>query len=122
VTGRVQQVSAGRRDLTPPVIFPSPASCLGGRSTGVEADIGEAEPLIDEPFDPAEIDVITRTMTVDLLLSRLRRRVLDLQPEFQRLAGIWNEDKQSKLIESLLLRIPLPTMYAAEEGGAGMAG
>lgn len=54
---------------------------LAGRSTGVEADIGEAEPLIDEPFDPAEIDVITRTMTVDLLLSRLRRRVLDLQPE-----------------------------------------
>lgn len=90
---------------------------LTGRSTGVEADIGEAEPLIDEPFDPAEIDVITRTMTVDLLLSRLRRRVLDLQPEFQRLAGIWSEDKQSKLIESLLLRIPLPTMYAAEEGG-----
>lgn len=90
---------------------------LDRRSTGVEADIGETGPLIEEPFDPAKIDVITRSMTVDLLLSRLRRGALDLQPEFQRLAGIWNEEKQSKLIESLLLRIPLPTMYAAEEGG-----
>jgi hypothetical protein len=89
---------------------------LAGLSTGVEADAGQAESLIFEPFDPAKIDVVTRTMTVDLLLARLRRGVLDLQPEFQRLAGVWNEEKQSKLIESLLLRIPLPTMYAAEAG------
>jgi len=92
---------------------------LAGRSTGVEADTGETESLIEEPFDPAKIDVITRNVTVDLLLARLRRGVLDLQPEFQRLAGIWSEEKQSKLIESLLLRIPLPTMYAAEEGEGG---
>ena len=89
---------------------------LAGLSTGVEADAGQADLLIIEPFDPAKIDVITRTPTVDLLLARLRRGVLDLQPEFQRLAGVWNDEKQSKLIESLLLRIPLPTMYAAEDG------
>jgi hypothetical protein len=55
-------------------------------------------------------------MTVDLLLARLRRGVLDLAPDFQRHAGIWNEVNQSRLIESLLLRIPLPTLYAAESG------
>lgn len=87
-----------------------------GLSTDVEAEHEVSEDRIKEPFDPAEIDVITRTMTVSLLLSRLRRGVLDLAPDFQRIAGIWNVSNQSKLIESLLLRIPLPTFYAAEVG------
>jgi Protein of unknown function DUF262 len=87
-----------------------------GLSTGVEAEEQAPEPLIHDPFDPAKIDVITRTMTVDLLLARIRRGVLDLAPDFQRFAGIWNDVAQSKLIESLLLRIPLPTLYAAESG------
>jgi len=87
-----------------------------GLSTGVEAEreVEVPDERIVEPFDPAEIDVITRTTTVSLLLARLRRGVLDLSPDFQRLAGIWNVNSQSKLIESLLLRIPLPTFYAAE--------
>jgi len=86
-----------------------------GRSTGVEYE-ELPDDLIDEPFDPARIDVQTRVMTVDLLLARLRRGVLDLAPDFQRFAGIWSDEAQSKLIESLLLRIPLPTLYAAESG------
>lgn len=86
-----------------------------GRSTGVEYE-EQPDDLIDEPFDPARIDVQTRTMTVGLLLARIRRGVLDLAPDFQRLAGIWSTEVQSRLIESLLLRIPLPTLYAAEAG------
>ena len=85
-----------------------------GRSTDVELET--VDDHIHEPFDPAEIDVQTRSITVDLLLARLRRGVLDLAPDFQRYAGIWSEVNQSKLIESLLLRIPLPTLYAAESG------
>ena len=85
-----------------------------GRDTGVELE--QRDELIHEPFDPAEIDVQTRTMTVDLLMARLRRGVLDLAADFQRSAGIWSEVNQSRLIESLLLRIPLPTLYAAESG------
>jgi hypothetical protein len=85
-----------------------------GLSTGVELE--QLDDVIDEPFDPAKIDVLTRTMTVDLLLARLRRGVLDIAPDFQRYAGIWSEENQSKLIESLLLRIPLPHIYAAESG------
>lgn len=88
-----------------------------GLSIGVEAEETAAPDVsIHDPFDPAKIDVQTRTMTVDLLLARLRRGVLDLAPDFQRHAGIWNEVNQSRLIESLLLRIPLPTLYAAESG------
>ncbi|MRH92568.1 DUF262 domain-containing protein [Nocardia sp. SYP-A9097] len=67
-----------------------------------------------EPYDPNQIDVLTRTPTINLVLSRLKRGKIDLQPDFQRAAGIWNDDNQSRLIESMLLRIPLPAFYAAE--------
>lgn len=85
-----------------------------GASTGVELEIIEA---IDEPFDPEQIDVVTRTPTVDLILSRIRTEMIDLAPDFQRRADIWHEKHQSRLIESLLLRIPLPTLYASEDKG-----
>ncbi|MEH0422824.1 DUF262 domain-containing protein [Streptomyces sp. B21-083] len=84
-----------------------------GRSTGIEVeDIGEAGRM---PFDPELIEVHPRNPTVDLVVQRLKRGLIDLQPDFQRKSGIWNERAQSRLIESLLLRIALPTLYVAEE-------
>ncbi|GAB2746688.1 DUF262 domain-containing protein [Kitasatospora kifunensis] len=84
----------------------------GGVITDVETeDIGER---IDNPFDPDQIEVQTRNPTVSLLLNRIRRGTVDLAPDFQRRAGIWTAKAQSRLIESLLLRITLPTLYAAE--------
>ncbi|MEV0845922.1 DUF262 domain-containing protein [Streptomyces sp. NPDC049954] len=74
-------------------------------------DIGER---IDSPFDPDLIEVQTRNPTVSLLLNRINRGTIDLAPDFQRRAGIWTLKAQSRLIESLLLRITLPTLYAAE--------
>jgi hypothetical protein len=83
-----------------------------GLSTDVEReDIGER---IDSPFNPDLIEVQTRNITVDLLLKRIGRGTIDLAPDFQRRAGIWTPRAQSRLIESLLLRITLPTLYAAE--------
>ena len=84
-----------------------------GTGAGVEKEDLSAD-FIQEPFDPDEIAVTTRTMTVDLLMSRLETGALNLQPDFQRKAGIWNEVKQSRLVESLLLRIPLPSFYVSE--------
>lgn len=86
-----------------------------GRSVGVERETTQ-EQVIKEPFDPEKIDVATRNPTVGLLLSRIKRGVLELQPGFQRLTDIWGPQAQSRLIESILLRIPLPSFYAAEEG------
>lgn len=83
---------------------------------GVEKDDSSAvdSGVIAIPFDPDAIDVITRSMTVDLLLSRVRNGMIDLQPDFQRRWGIWDNRRKSRLIESLLLRIPLPVLYMAE--------
>lgn len=87
-----------------------------GEGSGVERE--QPDPVVTRiatPFDPDQIDVATRNMTVNLLLSRIRAGAIDLQPDFQRRAGIWTDQKQSQLIESMLLRIPLPTLYAAED-------
>lgn len=83
----------------------------GGFSVDLEQESTE---YIHEPFQPEKIDVRTRNMTVDLLLARIRRGALDLAPDFQRRAGIWGKQNRSRLIESLLLRIPLPHFYVAE--------
>lgn len=63
------------------------------------------------PFEPTQIRIETRTMTVDLLIRRIRAKEIDLMPAFQRMAGLWKPGAESRLIESLLTRIPVPAFY-----------
>ncbi len=96
-----------------------------GRPTGVEleepADEADAEPggddsdAISAPFRPESIRIETQATTVDLLLSRLKEGMIDLAPDFQRRAGIWSDVQQSRLIESLLLRIPISSFHMAQD-------
>jgi hypothetical protein len=85
-----------------------------GFDAGVEAEDFEA---VELPFDPRSIRVTTEPMVVSNLLRRLEKKRLDLQPDFQRLTGVWDDPRQSRLIESLLLKIPLPTFYMSEGPG-----
>ena len=78
---------------------------------GVEVENVGSDERITDPFNPALIRVDTRPMTINLLLTRIAHEELDLQPSFQRKGGIWNEGAQSRLIESMLIRIPLPAFY-----------
>src|SRR5437660_1451133 len=86
---------------------------LSDGSTGVEIEVEEPqlEEAITEPFDPTLIRVESKLITIDLLLTRIREGELDLTPDFQRKSGIWTEKAQSRLIESILIRIPLPAFY-----------
>ena len=66
----------------------------------------------DYPLDAFLVRPETRTV-YDVI-----RRIADggyvMDPDFQR-DFIWPEGKQSKLIESVLMRIPLPVFYLAED-------
>jgi Protein of unknown function DUF262 len=86
-------------------------SAVVDNGTGVEVEDTGSEEDITEPFDPALIRVDTRPMTIDLLRLRIEYQELDLAPGFQRKGGIWKNDAQSRLIESMLIRIPLPAFY-----------
>ena len=82
---------------------------------GVEPDQEDPnETRIEHPFDPERIKVRSTTTTVSLLVSRISHKEIDLAPDFQRRSDIWSQKDQSRLVESLLLRIPLPVFYVAE--------
>lgn len=83
---------------------------LESTETNLGVDPDEDESII-KPFDPELIRVETRPMTIDLLLQRIKYEELDLAPDFQRKGGIWNNRTKSRLIESILIRIPLPAFY-----------
>lgn len=86
----------------------------------IELDDGGLEieeddtPEIEVPFDPTKIDIIVKTMTIGSLENRLENHELDLTPDFQRHDNVWNSKRKSRLIESILLRIPLPSFYFSE--------
>ncbi|MFH7002114.1 GmrSD restriction endonuclease domain-containing protein [Flavobacterium bizetiae] len=67
--------------------------------------------LIDNPFDPNQVDIRTRTMSLDLILKRLKSDAIDMNTSFQRKPDLWNSTKQSRLIESILVKFPLPAFY-----------
>ena len=85
--------------------------------SGVELEQEESG-AIRCPFDPEKIRMRTVDVVVDQIVTRIDHGEIDLAPEFQRRAGIWNDQHKSRLIESLLLRIPIPAFYvAADDSG-----
>ena len=94
---------------------------MTGPSLTADADTGleveQDDPLVDitDPFDPEQIKIRTTPILIEQLVSRIRHGEIDLTPEFQRLRGIWNSERKSRLIESLLLRIPIPVFYVAAQ-------
>ncbi len=80
--------------------------------TGLEVEL--EDPQIEKPFNPEKIKVRTTNITVQLLVTRIEHAEIDLKPPFQR-SFIWKVERQSRLIESLLLRIPIPVFYVAAD-------
>lgn len=83
-----------------------------------DLNFSQEEDRGDEPYekdkliyDPDEINIFTREPTIEQLLRRINEEALDLAPDFQRHANIWKDDAKSRLIESILIRIPLPAFY-----------
>ncbi len=84
---------------------------------GVDIDV--ASERIDEnakvPEYPLDSVVVrAEQRTVFEVMRRIKQGGFILDPEFQR-GFVWNEFKQSRLIESVLMRIPLPVFYLAEQ-------
>ncbi|MBN2529919.1 MAG: DUF262 domain-containing protein [Deltaproteobacteria bacterium] len=71
----------------------------------------------DYPIDTLLIRNESRT--IHDILRRIEKGSFVMNPDFQR-DFVWPEDKQSKLIESVLLRIPLPVFYLAEDENGRM--
>lgn len=83
---------------------------------GVETEQDDSQTLsIEHPFNPEKIKVRTVNIVVEQLVSRIQHDEIDLTPDFQRMRGIWSDLRKSRLIESLLLRIPIPVFYVSAD-------
>lgn len=86
--------------------------------------------LDDKPLDPNKIRIQTKCITIDLLLEKIRSNEIELTPpvfpeqtdawdnefnlitpDYHEQSEPWSDDTKSRLIESLLVRIPLPAFY-----------
>lgn len=90
-------------DAIPPVEAEQPE--LEG--TGEEA----SDDFKDYPLD--SVFVRTENRSVQSVIDRIHAGRYVLDPDFQR-DFVWELEKQSKLIESCIIRIPLPVFYVAE--------
>lgn len=85
----------------------------------LESGDDEVEDIKDEanyvelikPYDTTQIDISPKPLSLDMIIARLENDEIDLMPDFQRKSGLWSIVQKSQLIESLLLRIPLPAFY-----------
>ena len=89
---------------------------------GVEPTTENANLDISSPYDPNSIKVSQgrfslREIYEMIIGDELDEPILDLSPDFQR-GYVWDSTRKSRLIESILLKIPLPVFYLArdEEG------
>ncbi len=80
---------------------------------GVEDEVIDENVELTHPFDPSKIRVTTEPRTIDSLIRRINHGEIDLAPAFQRRARLWKPHRKGQLIESILLRIPLPVFYVA---------
>lgn len=88
--------------------------------TGVEVeqlDSGrEGQPTIERAaWNPEQIRVSTKNFSIRYILDLIKIHNLELAPDFQR-NRVWRSQQKSRLIESILLQIPLPAFYFAEDG------
>jgi uncharacterized protein with ParB-like and HNH nuclease domain len=80
--------------------------------SGIEQD--DDNDRLDDPFNPEEISIDSKVVSMDNCLRRLTQGTITLNPDFQR-KEVWTEDKKSQLIESLMLKIPLPMFYVSAD-------
>ena len=81
--------------------------------TALEGD-GESDDIdsdMQEPFSPSEINIISKPDTLHNIIERLKRDEIDMNTSFQRHPDLWDNPKMSRLIESILIRFPLPPFY-----------
>jgi hypothetical protein len=78
------------------------------KTESVESEINDDK----EPYDFSKIDIINQPHEIEALHKKSKRdpKELELSPDYQR-NFVWNSKEKSRLIESILIGIPLPTFY-----------
>lgn len=73
--------------------------------TQIKSEINE----FNAPFEPSQIKMDSKVQSIYSLMSRIRHGEI-VTPPYQR-RDVWNNIAKSRLIESILVRIPIPVFY-----------
>jgi hypothetical protein len=88
---------------------------VDGLDAGETSDNG---PTGVKPWDPKKIRITTKSFTLREIVGQIKDGDIDLSPDFQR-EYVWKSRQRTRLIESILLGIPLPAFYFNQnESGA----
>lgn len=83
------------------------------QSQGLEAD-SEDMPQSQKPgYGPKDIIVNTDSYSISDLMRMVKDQDIEIAPRFQR-HFVWDKTRQSRLIESIFLGLPLPSIYLSE--------
>ena len=84
-------------------------------------DEGREDPAFSEPHAVPKGRLITQPydLPIDTLIQQIKNSIMHIRqisgrPEFQRWY-VWNDRMASKLIESILLNVPIPPCYLAQD-------
>lgn len=91
---------------------------LEAEEAGFDYEFEEAESdevqETEQPFDSEKIRVDQQMLSVKYMLELMDQDLIELNPGYQR-RRVWKDNKKkSLLIESLMLRIPIPAFYFYE--------
>jgi hypothetical protein len=81
-----------------------------GNELDVEEEDSSSDDTIKNPYDVVKLKMETKSPSIFQVLRKIEKKEIDLNPDFQR-AFVWDLTRQSRLIESILIRIPLPAFY-----------
>ncbi len=73
-------------------------------------NIGKDDQDITRPFSVKDIKVTHATVMLPTIINRLKRDEIGI-PDYQRHSDLWSPNQKSRLIESILLKLPLPVFY-----------
>lgn len=77
---------------------------------GVEAEDTSRIYLHDRRWDPTKIRITTKHLSLRDVVDQITDKEIDLAPDFQR-DYVWKQRQRTRLVESILLGIPLPAFY-----------
>jgi hypothetical protein len=81
-----------------------------GNELDVEDEDISSNDTPKNPYDVVKLKMETKSPSIFQVLRKIEKKEIDLNPDFQR-AFVWDLTRQSRLIESILIRIPLPAFY-----------
>jgi hypothetical protein len=95
------------------VTFPMPEEPedeeASARDTVDDEDTGRSETDV-KPWDPGKIRITTKNFSLRDVVDQISEDEIDLSPDFQR-DYVWKQRQRTRLVESILLGIPLPAFY-----------